>query len=144
MTHRAAIARRPTAARPRRRSRGDSLIEVLVALVLLALGFLAASRLQVEALRSSANAEYTAAAATAAGDLAARMWAADSATLPAADISAWRERLSSATGYGLPNADGSVVVSPANVARITVTWRHPRLPEGAQSRYVTDFIIAEP
>ena len=128
----------------RGRQRGVSLLEVLIALLLLALGFLATARMQVEALRSSANSEYAWLAAGAANDIAAQMWDRASVNLPAADVTAWQTRVADVSISGLPNAAGTVGVATPQVARVTVTWRHPRLPAGSESRFVTDVVVSGP
>ena len=59
--------------RARSAQRGVGLIEILVAVVLLSLGFLAAARMQVESMRSSQSAYFTSQANLLAADMVDRM-----------------------------------------------------------------------
>lgn len=58
---------------PRRRSRGFSLVEVLVALVVMAVGMLGIAGLYIEGLRAGRTSVYRGAAVTLAGDMADRI-----------------------------------------------------------------------
>jgi type IV pilus assembly protein PilV len=122
----------------RRRQRGLSLIEVLVAMVILSLGLLGMAGLQAAGLRTSQSSFYRAQAAQYAEDMAERMRAnlgqaanyaiAMSATAPscaaicASDTTEWLARLRS-----LPGGDGAVAVDLANeTVTITVQWDDSR------------------
>jgi type IV pilus assembly protein PilV len=121
-----------------RRQRGLSLIEVLVAMVILSLGLLGMAGLQAAGLRTSQSSFYRAQAAQYAEDMAERMRAnlgqatnyaiAMNATAPtcaaicAADTTDWLARLRS-----LPGGDGSIEVDLANeTVTITVQWDDSR------------------
>ncbi len=124
----------------RRRARGLSLIEVLVAIVLISFGILGLASLQARAVQVSVSAEDSQRAALLANELAAAMWGANTVSLPAADITAWQARVGNASVAGLPNATGSVSVA-SGVARITVEWRANHAAVGDENRYVTDVVI---
>lgn len=109
---------------PRRRSRGISLIEVLVVLVLFSFGLIGMVGLQARAVQTSVGAEDSARAALLAGDLAARMWGARTVSLPGAAIDEWNDRVGDPTQGGLPNGVGTVNVA-SGVATIRVVWRAP-------------------
>ncbi len=116
--------------------RGVGLIEVLVAIVILAIGLLGLAGLQASGLRVGQGAMYRGIAAQFAYDMADRMRAngagaksgaytrALGATLPdpedspaAADQNDWMTRLTAA----LPGADGAVALT-GDTATITVQW----------------------
>ncbi|MDL1859869.1 type IV pilus modification protein PilV [Betaproteobacteria bacterium PRO7] len=123
-----------------RRQRGLSLLEVLVAIVILSLGLLGMAGLQAASLRTSQGSFYRAQAAQYADDMAERMRAnnrdatayalALAATAPgsactgvcARDINDWLARLRS-----LPGGDGSIVVDTVNeTVTVTVQWDDSR------------------
>ena len=120
--------------------RGFSLIEVLVAIVLISFGILGLVSLQARAAQFSVSAEDSQRAALLAGELAWTMWGANTVTLPSAATDAWALRVADAAVAGLPNATGTVAVN-GNVARITVQWRAPHAAVGEENRYVTDVAI---
>lgn len=125
--------------RPHRsRQRGLSMIEVLVAIVVISLGLLGMAGLQAAGLRSSHSALHRAQAAQLANDMAERVRAnlgqatsygltlADSgpscAGVCGTDITDWLARLRT-----LPAGDGAIAVDTANeVVTITVQWDDSR------------------
>lgn len=132
---------------PRRRAcaRGLSMIEVLVAIVLLSFGILGLISLQARAAQHSVSAEDTQRAALLANDIAVQMWGANSVSLGTAVVTAWAARVADPSVAGLPNATGTVNVDAGgNIARITVQWRPPHAATGQDNRYVTDVIIPAP
>ena len=116
--------------------RGVSMIEVLVVIVLFSFGLIGMVGLQAKAVQTSVSAEDSSRAALLANDMASAMWAANTVTLPSADISTWNTRVGDASSRGLPNGAGTVTVS-AGVATITVTWRAPHEPVGTLHAYTT-------
>ena len=128
-----------------RRSRGLSMIEVLVAVVLISFGILGLVSLQARAVQVSVSAEDSQRAALLAGEIAATMWGENTVSLDAAVVEAWADRVADPAVAGLPNATGTVVVDAGgDVARVTVTWRAPHAAEGEENRYVTDIVIPPP
>lgn len=132
--------RQPGAPVPQRPSRGLSLIEVMVVLVLFSFGLLGLVGLQARTTQLAANAEDTNRAALLANELAAAMWNSNSVTLDAGVISAWQTRVANAASRGLPGGEGQVDVT-GNVARITVRWTPPAQSGQAPNRYVTEVLI---
>lgn len=130
-------------ARVRAASRGMSIIEVLIVVLLFSIGLIGVMGMQARAMQFSVSAEDSGRAALLANELASQMWAANTVNLPSAAITAWRDRVADTTVSGLPNSAATVTVS-GNVARITVSWRAPRTPVGEDSRYVTDVLLAAP
>lgn len=122
------------------RQRGMSLIEALVALLILSIGLLGVAGLQMQALRSNHGAHLRSQATVLAHDIADRMRANRTAALadPSAynvdfidvptgttladlDVVAWKQSLADI----LPSGDGAIVVDvdeDRNVATITVQW----------------------
>jgi type IV pilus assembly protein PilV len=131
-----------------RLQRGLSLIEVLVAMVILSLGLLGMAGLQAAGLRTSQSAFYRAQAAQYAEDMAERMRAnlgqaqnyaiLMSATSPACagtcanDTTDWLARLRS-----LPGGDGAIGIDLANeTVTITVQWDDSRGGGGTTASHV--------
>jgi len=123
---------------PRSLQRGLSMIEVLVAIVIISLGLLGMAGLQASGLRTSQSAFYRAQAAQFANDMAERMRAnlgdarnytlAMSASAPTGttvrdrDRADWLARLQT-----LPSGDGSIAVDvPNNTVTIAVQWDDSR------------------
>lgn len=122
------------------RRRGMSLIEVLVSVLLLSVGLIGLVALQGRAAQISANAEEQNRAALLANEIASSMWAARTATLSVAAVTAWQNRVADAASGGLPNGVGSVAAS-GNVATVTLTWRPPRAASGTSNRFVTNVVV---
>jgi type IV pilus assembly protein PilV len=126
-------------------ARGFSMIEVLVAIVLISFGILGLVSLQARAVQYSVSAEDSQRASLLAGELAATMWGANSVTLDADVIEAWADRVADPAVAGLPNATGEVDVDAGgNIARVTVQWRANHAASGQENRYVTDVVIPPP
>ena len=126
---------------PRGRARGFTLIEELVAIVLMSFGLLGLVSLQARAVQYSVSAEDSQRAALLANEIATRMWGANTVTLDQTTvIDPWAARVADAAASGLPNGVGTVTVA-GNVARIVVQWRPPRAAVGDENRYQTDVVI---
>jgi type IV pilus assembly protein PilV len=137
----------PLNRRARSKQRGLSMIEVLVAIVILSLGLLGMAGLQASGLRSSQSAFYRAQAAQFASDMAERMRAnlgdarnytlAMGASAPTGtsikdkDRADWLARLAM-----LPAGDGSIAVdNVANTVTISVQWDDTRGGGAANANY---------
>lgn len=131
---------KPAQTRRQMAMRGVSMIEILVVLVLFSFGLLGLVGLQARATQTSVSAEDTNRAALLADDLAAQMWAANTVSLPAANLTAWNTRLANAAALGLPGGAGTVTVS-GNVATITISWQPPHQAAGDTRRYITEVVI---
>lgn len=136
----------------RRSGAGFSIVEVLVALVVLSVGMLGIASLYVVTLRSSGSAISRMQAVNLASDLADRIRAnrngreayAEAAAdegcvgatascnpeeMAAHDLYLWDQQLEATLG---PSATGTVVVEGAGTLRtytITVSWREPTEPD---------------
>jgi len=131
--------------RRHRGARGMSMIEVLVAIVLISFGILGLVSLQARAVQFSVSAEDSQRAALLAGELATTMWGANTVSLDADVIDAWADRVADPSIAGLPNATGTVDVDASgDIARITVQWRANHAATGQENRYVTDVVIPPP
>lgn len=129
------------------RQRGFTLIEILVALLIFSFGLLGFVGLQARAIQFSVGAEDSNRAALLANDMAATMVLQDTVntTTLATEITAWQDRVASATA-GLPNGAASAS-SVGNVATITVTWRATSAISGAANsanRYQTQLTLPTP
>ena len=131
---------------PKRQS-GLTLIEVLVAFLILSFGLLGLVGLQARAIQYSVSAEDTNRAALLANEIASTIV---TSTLPGQDISlsstvtnAWKARVSNTAGGGLPNGVGTISTA-GKVATITLTWRGTGAASGAANatnKYVTQVIL---
>lgn len=131
-----------------RRSRGFSMIEVLVSIVILSIGLIGLVGLQARGLQFSVSAEDTNRASLLANELATSMWTARTVSLPAATISTWQARVQNPVVDGLPNnsylpnGSGAVSVDANGVATITITWHPPSAASGADdNRFVTQVVV---
>ncbi len=131
--------------RARKRVRGISLIEMLVALLVLSFGLLGLAGLQANSLRNNTSAFFRSQANAQAFDIMDRMRAnrnaalnlnynialgagATGSTIPAIDLGEWKATLS-----GLPSGDGSVVCTAATrICVVTVQWDDTRGVGAAQ------------
>ncbi len=123
-----------------RRSRGFTLIEVLVVMALFSFGLLGLVGLQAKAVQYSVGAEDSSRAALLANEIVSTMWGLRTVTLPTATVTAWQLRVANASVNGLPNGAGTITVSN-NIATVTITWRGPSEPSTASHQYVTQVLI---
>jgi type IV pilus assembly protein PilV len=114
---------------PQHGQRGASMIEVLVVIVLFSFGLIGMVGLQAKAVQTSVSAEDSSRAALLANEAASAMWAANTVSLPSADVTAWNTRVADTSSRGLPNGAGTITVA-SGVATISVTWRAPHEPTG--------------
>lgn len=129
--------------------RGLSMIEVLVAVVIISLGLLGMAGLQASSLRTSQSAFYRAQAAQFTNDMAERMRAnlgdarnytlarttfasaPTGTTVRDRDRADWLARLAA-----LPNGRGGIAVdTAANTVTIEVVWDDSRAGGGTNSTY---------
>jgi type IV pilus assembly protein PilV len=117
-------------------ARGTTLIETLVALLVLSIGLLGVAGLQMSSLQNNRGAHLRSQAQVLAYDIADRMranrnvalaggyligfgGAAAGSTIEAIDLQSWKQSL----GVALPGGDGQIDLPPgANLVRITVRW----------------------
>lgn len=114
-------------------ARGATLIEVLVAVLIVSFGILGLVGLHARAIQFSLDAEDRNRAALFADDLAAQMRLARSVNLSPAALATFTKRVQGLdpvtdqpTNTGLPNA--AVVIAPGaapNSVTLTITWQHP-------------------
>ncbi|MEI7970290.1 MAG: prepilin-type N-terminal cleavage/methylation domain-containing protein [Betaproteobacteria bacterium] len=133
-------SRRPEPAPPRRLEEGVSLVEVLVALLLLSVGLVGVLGLQARAVRIAGDAENMTRAVLLANEASSTMWVSRTASLPAATVTAWQNRVADATGGGLRDGTGAIAVA-GNTATITITWRSSAPGVTGTDRYVTQVVI---
>jgi type IV pilus assembly protein PilV len=127
-----------------REAAGMSMIEVLVAVLLISFALLGLMSLQARAFQFSVDSEDSIRASVLASELAAAMLDANSSALSAGQLAAWQVRVANAQADGLPNGTLEVVSVTANEARITLSWSPPRAPTGVTNRYETDVVIPTP
>ena len=118
------------------RQGGFTLIEVLIAIVIFAVGVLGLVGVQTATTRVSSDARFRSEAAALADELLARMQSASRATVAAdyatggARFNDWLNNRVRATGVGLPSANATVAFGAVNAdpnsVRIVITWTPPR------------------
>jgi type IV pilus assembly protein PilV len=122
---------------------GFSLIEVLVAVLILAFALLGLVGLQVRASQFSVESSSNDIAISLANEAAAQMYTLRQINLPVAapaTYANWQAKVQNPALGGLPSGNGEVVVVPATattptVATITVTWQ--KAADSLPSSYVT-------
>jgi len=159
---RAANPSRYRAERSRQSQSGMTLVEVLIAMLLLTVALTAMVMAQIRASQVSVDAEDRNRAALLANELASTMWQNHTVNLPASSVAAWQTMVGTNVSYrtasasspvgsglgGLPNGTGSVSVdSTTNIATITITWQAPSHGVNAAagmsstSKYVTQVVL---
>lgn len=105
---------------------GFSLIEVMVALVVLSISLLGVAALQIKSLQSTHAAYQRTVASVIAQDASERLWMAlakgaiNTSTIQTAWLDTWQ-----ASNVTLPGLQGSIVRN-GNVYTVTVTWNESR------------------
>ncbi len=121
---------------------GFTLLEVLVALVILAVGLLGAAALQINALSSAHSAYQRSIASVIAVDAGERLWVdLANGQLNANKVQTqwqkfWQDRLDTT----LPDFSGSIACNDDNVCTITVIWSETRFqnePQQTSFSYLT-------
>jgi len=129
------------------RQRGLSMVEILVAIVVLSIGLLGLAGLQANSLRTSQSALYRSQAATFAEDMAERMRAnlggartyeidmsaaaPTGASVADRDRAEWLARLAN-----LPAGDGAIAIDAVNrTVTITVQWDDSRAGGPTDANY---------
>ncbi len=123
---------------------GVMLLEVLIALLIFAVGVLGLVGMQAMAIKLTAESKYRAEAASYAEELISKMWADDLTSLStqyasgSSKFNAWKSRVQGAGG--LPGSatagnEPTVVFGANNQVTITIRWQPPDAQ--AASRFVT-------
>ncbi len=99
-----------------KRQHGMMLIEVMIAILVFAIGVLGMVKMKAVAVANSVNAEDRATAALLANDLITELWVAKSSATPS-DYSTWQTRVNKM----LPGGTGTLSVS-GGIATVTITW----------------------
>ena len=125
-------------------TRGFSLIEMLVGVLILSFGLLGLITLQARALQASTTNEDSQRASLLANEMAALIVNANNVNVPERTVQDWAARAANPASGGMPNGNGTVTVN-GNTARITMTWT-PTGSTGAANdnyRYITDVVIPQ-
>jgi type IV pilus assembly protein PilV len=126
----------------RRRQSGMTLIEVLIAILLVSFGLMGFVALQARAVQFSIGAEDSNRAALLANEIAATMQLYQTVNPPAALYAAWQARVGNAAVTGLPGGTGTVTALTGNTASVTITWTPVNAASGAQAhQYVTQVVL---
>jgi type IV pilus assembly protein PilV len=124
---------------------GFTLLEVLVAILILSLGLLGFLGLQAKAMQFTTSAEDSNRASLLANDMAGIILTRGNGTasVPQGEIDPWAARVSTPASGGMPNGAASVATS-GNKATITITWQATTAASGTSvsvNRYVTQVIV---
>jgi type IV pilus assembly protein PilV len=149
------ISNRPSLSSRRRNSRGFTLLETLVALVVFSVGLLGIVALQARSIQLSVDGEDRNRAAVMADEVISLMWTAavggGSSTcggttvcavqLTTADFDAWNTRV----GNALPGGTGTVSAPDANgLITVQINWRPPSRPAAEpDSVYTTKVVFSQ-
>lgn len=143
-----------TTSRLRDRQRGFTLIEVLITVLILAIGLLGLAGLQTTALRSNHSAYLRSQATVLVYDIVDRMRANRNAALAgqyntgigggpsgsgmvAADLTAWKGNLQAM----LPSGDGAIALANGGRFTITVQWDDSRGAIGETAGVTKQFVL---
>lgn len=126
-------------------SRGFSLIEMLVGILIVSFGLLGLITLQSRALQASVSSEDSQRAALLASEMAAQMANLNTVNLNPTLVAAWAARASDPASGGVPSGVGTVTVTNATTARVTVTWTpvHSTGSANDTHTYTTDVVIPQ-
>ena len=126
-------------------SRGFSIIEMLVGILIVSFGLLGLITLQGRALQVSVSSEDSQRAALLASEMAAQMFNLNTVNLNPAVVTTWAARVADPINGGLPSGTGTVTVTNATTARVTVTWIPVQSTGGASNThsYTTDVVIPQ-
>lgn len=124
----------------RRGTRGFTLIEVLVSLLIFSFGILGLAGFQALVTRNSVEASERGRAALMANELVAEMWKERSTALSDTAMERWKSRVEDPTVLGLPDGDGEVIGLEDDIGAvlIKITWKSV-VRGGETSTYVTEF-----
>ncbi len=135
----------PTVPRSGRSSRGFTLVEVLISILVFSFGLLGAAALQALAVQMGTQNGDRARAAALANEMVTNLWTNQSSTPASGYLTTWTAMVANPASSGLPNGVGTVAActgSVANCALITITWRAPSAKSTAQaSQYQTSVVI---
>jgi type IV pilus assembly protein PilV len=123
---------------------GFTLLEVLVALLVLSVGTLGCVALQLNALQATHSAYQRSLASLIAADVGERLWQGlGDGQIDTAWLSDWRQRRSCETGEGhvcLPELDVTIEGS-AGSRVVTVSWAETRFEDAAGGRSQLEYVI---
>lgn len=125
--------------------RGFSIIELLVAVLIISFGLLGLVTLQGRAVQVSVSSEDSQRAALLASEMAATMFNLNTVNLNQAVIDTWAARVADPASGGVPNGTGTVNVTGPASARLTVTWTPVNATGEANDThtYTTDVVIPQ-
>ncbi|TVP81515.1 type IV pilus modification protein PilV [Thioalkalivibrio sp.] len=123
---------------------GFTLLEVLIALLVLSVGTLGCVALQLNALQATHSAYQRSLASLIAADAGERLWQGlGDGQIDTAWLSDWRQRRSCETGEGhvcLPELD--VTIEGSALSRvITVSWAETRFEDAVDGRSQLGYVI---
>lgn len=125
------------------RSRGFSMIEMMVGLLIISFGLLGLISMQFRAVQASVGTEDAQRAVLLANEMAVAMFNANTVDVGKDAVKDWASRVADTGAQGVPGGTGVVTVVDASTARITVSWTpvNSRGAAGDTHRYSTDVVI---
>jgi len=125
--------------RPRGRSAGFTLVEVLVSILVFSFGLLGLVGMQARMLQVQTQNVDRARASLLANEIVSVMWARQTTAITAlADYASWQARVAAPAATGLPGGKGVVSQPDANKqVTVTITWRPPSMAASAPANQFT-------
>ena len=112
-----------TAPRSGRTSRGFTLVEVLISILVFSFGLMGAAALQALAVQMGTQNGDRSRAAALANEMVTNLWTNQSSTPASGYLPIWTAMVSNPATSGLPNGQGTVAVCGTNCALITIIWK---------------------
>lgn len=107
---------------------GFTLLESMVALLVLSVGLLGVAALHGQALAASATAVHRTQAVTLAAGMADRIRAGRGSAPASPDLEAWQSEVARVLPGGTGRVQADRTVMPAQYT-VTITWREPSAPD---------------
>ena len=117
---------------------GTSLLEVLISIIVLALGLLGYAGLQSVSMKNNHNAYMRSQATVLASDGLDRLRVNFTGGTASADIAAWKTEVANV----LPSGVGDIQLLANNKVRVTVTWRDTG--DNAERTFITESKVCDP
>lgn len=137
------VSATPFPRRVARSTRGFTLIEVLISILVFSVAILGAVGMQARILQASTQNSDRSRASLLANEMVSWMWGQQTTTVDDATLATWNTRVGKATDAGLPGGTGTVTTdATTKVATVTIKWRPTAMAASATAnQFVTTVVI---